>query len=73
MLPVNYAGLALILLSVILFILEIKVISHGMLTVGGILCLFFGSMMLIDSPGDFMEISTSLIITTVFTTVFFLQ
>jgi len=73
MLPINYAGLALILLSVILFILEIKVISHGMLTVGGILSLFFGSMMLIDSPGDFMEISTSLIITTVvFTTIFFL-
>ncbi len=44
-----------------------------MLTVGGVLSLFFGSIMLIDSPGDFMEISTSLIITTVvFTTIFFL-
>lgn len=73
MLPINYAGLALILLSIILFILEIKVQSYGMLTVGGILSLFFGSIMLIDSPGDFMAISTSLIITTVvFTTIFFL-
>lgn len=73
MLPINYAGLALILLAIILFILEIKVQSYGMLTVGGVLSLFFGSIMLIDSPGDFMEISTSLIITTVvFTTIFFL-
>jgi len=34
-LPVNYAGVALILFSIILFIAEIKVISHGILTIGG--------------------------------------
>ena len=35
-LPVNFAGVLLILLGLILFILEIKVISYGMLTIGGI-------------------------------------
>ncbi|MDX1699684.1 MAG: nodulation protein NfeD, partial [Melioribacteraceae bacterium] len=38
-LPINYAGLALIALSVILFILEIKIVSHGLLTIGGIVSL----------------------------------
>lgn len=63
-LPVNYAGLALIILSIILFILEIKVVSHGALTIGGIISLFFGSMMLInpDSFLEAMEISMELII-----------
>ena len=63
-LPINYAGLALIILSIILFILEIKVVSHGALTIGGIISLFFGSMMLInpDSFLEAMEISMELII-----------
>src|SRR3989442_14590358 len=41
-LPINYAGLALILLAVILFIAEIKIVSHGMLTVGGVISLLLG-------------------------------
>jgi len=45
-LPVNYAGLALILFAIILFIAEIKVISHGLLAVGGVISLFLGSIML---------------------------
>ncbi len=45
-LPINYAGLALIILSGILFFLELQVISHGLLTLGGIICLFLGSIML---------------------------
>jgi len=63
-LPVNYAGLALIIFAVILFILEIKVISHGILTIGGIISLFLGSMMLIkeESVLDAMKISVELII-----------
>lgn len=63
-LPVNYAGLALIIFAVILFILEIKVISHGILTIGGIISLFLGSMMLIkeESVLDAMKISIELII-----------
>ena len=48
-LPVNYAGLALIILSIILFILEIKVVSHGVLTIGGVISLFLGSVMLINT------------------------
>lgn len=63
-LPVNYAGLALIIFAVILFILEIKVISHGILTIGGIISLFLGSMMLIkeESALQAMKISIELII-----------
>jgi membrane-bound serine protease (ClpP class) len=49
-LPINYVGLGLILLALILFILEIKVQSFGMLAVGGIVAMIIGSMMLIKSP-----------------------
>ncbi len=49
-LPLNYVGLLLILLAAILFILEVKVHSYGMLSVGGIAAMFIGSIMLIDSP-----------------------
>jgi membrane-bound serine protease (ClpP class) len=63
-LPVNYAGLALIILSIILFLLEIKIVSHGALTIGGVISLFLGSMMLIDTESilEAMEISMELII-----------
>ena len=71
MLPINYAGLALIILAIILFIIEVKVASYGMLTVGGIISLFLGSIMLIDSPFEFMEISLSLILTVVILTALF--
>ena len=49
MLPVNYAGLALIFFGIILFIAEIKVVSHGLLAVGGVISLFLGSIMLIQT------------------------
>jgi len=49
-LPINYVGLALIVLAVILFILEIKVQSFGMLAVGGIAAMIIGSLMLIKAP-----------------------
>jgi membrane-bound serine protease (ClpP class) len=49
-LPINYVGLMLILLALILFILEVKVTSFGMLSVGGIIAMIIGSLMLIDSP-----------------------
>jgi membrane-bound serine protease (ClpP class) len=49
-LPINYVGLGLILLALILFILEIKVQSFGMLAVGGIVAMLIGSLMLIKSP-----------------------
>ncbi len=62
-LPINYAGLALIILAVILFLLEIKVTSYGMLTIGGIIALILGGLMLIDSPEPTLQISKSIIIT----------
>ncbi len=51
-LPVNYAGLLLILLALILFILEVKIVSYGMLTIGGIGAMTLGSLMLFDQPPD---------------------
>lgn len=61
MLPVNYSGVLLILFGVLLFILEIKVVSYGMLTAGGLVALLLGSLMLIR-PGDpAMEISGGVI------------
>jgi membrane-bound serine protease (ClpP class) len=74
-LPVNYAGLALIIFAVVLFLLEIKVPSYGILTLGGITSLVLGSIMLIssDSALEFARISWSVIIpVTAFITAFFL-
>ncbi len=62
MLPVNYAGLALILFAIILFIAEVKVVSHGLLAMGGVISLFLGSMMLFRSPVEYMRVSLSVII-----------
>jgi len=61
-LPVSYAGVALILLGFVLLIVEVKVTSHGVLAVGGIASLLFGSMMLIDSPLPEMQIGLRLIL-----------
>lgn len=49
-LPVNWAGMALILFALILFILEVKVTSYGILTMGGIVAMFLGSIMLFSKP-----------------------
>ena len=70
-LPVNYAGLLLILIGVVLFILEIKVTSYGMLTVGGIVSLVLGSLMLFDSPLPFFKLSLSVIIPAALVTALF--
>jgi membrane-bound serine protease (ClpP class) len=67
-LPVNYAGLALILFGIILFIAEIKVVSHGLLAVGGVISLFLGSLMLFQSPVEYMRLSLSVIIPAVLVT-----
>jgi len=56
-LPVNYAGLLLIALALIFFVMEIWVVSFGLLTVAGIASLVLGSMMLFDSPAPFLRIS----------------
>lgn len=71
-LPVNYAGLLLIILAIILFILEIKIVSHGVLTIGGIIAMMIGSLMLFESPGSFMRLSLIVILpAVVLTTLFF--
>ncbi len=56
-LPINYAGVLLILLAIVMFIAEIKIVSHGILTMGGIVAMIMGSLMLIDSPAPYMRIS----------------
>lgn len=61
-LPVNYAGLALMILGVILFIAEIKVTSYGLLSVAGIFSLLMGSIMLIDNPTEYLRLSWQVII-----------
>lgn len=61
-LPVNYAGVLLILFGVGLLILEVKVVSHGVLSVGGILSLLFGSMMLMDTSAPELQVSLSVIL-----------
>jgi membrane-bound serine protease (ClpP class) len=62
-LPINYAGVALIFLAIILWILEVKIVSHGLLFIGGLLSLFFGGLLLIDSPQPALRVSLSLLIT----------
>ncbi len=64
-LPISYAGLGLIIFSVILFILEIKVVSHGLLAIGGVVSMLFGSLLLIDSSAPWLQISLTVIIVTV--------
>jgi len=64
-LPVNYAGILLILLAVIFFIAEIKVQSFGLLAVGGIISLILGSMMLFESPNPVLRLSWKVLIPTV--------
>jgi membrane-bound serine protease (ClpP class) len=49
-LPINYVGLILILLSIAMFILDIKVQSYGILSIGGVVAMVIGSIMLIDAP-----------------------
>lgn len=73
LLPINYAGVALILVAIVMFVLEIKIPSGGLLTVGGVVAMVIGSIMFIDSPLPFMRVSLSVIIPAViFTVLFFL-
>jgi membrane-bound serine protease (ClpP class) len=63
-LPINYAGFLLILLAVILFIAEIKVPSYGLLTVGGVISMVLGSLMLITTDVPGLQISMFVILPT---------
>jgi membrane-bound serine protease (ClpP class) len=61
-LPINYAGLMLIVLAIGLFIAEAFITSHGILGVGGAVAMLFGSLMLIDSPEPSLQISWAVIL-----------
>ncbi|UCD18015.1 MAG: nodulation protein NfeD [Candidatus Zixiibacteriota bacterium] len=61
-LPINYAGLLLIIFAIILFILEVKVVSHGLLTIGGVVSIIIGGMMLIDTADPDLRVSRSVVI-----------
>jgi len=60
-LPINYAGVFLILFAAALFALELKVASHGILTIGGIISVALGATMLIDAPIPEMKIAYKVI------------
>jgi membrane-bound serine protease (ClpP class) len=61
-LPVSYAGILLILFGLLLLILEVKVTSFGLLAAGGITSLFFGSILLMDSPLPELQVGLRLIV-----------
>ena len=69
--PISFAGLGLILLGIIFFILEIKVVSHGALSLAGVISLILGSIMLIDLPTGWLSISWVSIMVVVTVTVLF--
>ncbi|MBT3366752.1 MAG: nodulation protein NfeD [Nitrospina sp.] len=68
-LPINYAGLLLILFGVILFIAEINIMSYGLLSVSGVISIFLGSTMLIDSDDPALQISRAILYPTLGMTV----
>lgn len=61
-LPVNYAGLLLIILGIILFIAEIKIVSYGLLSVAGVISMVLGSIMLMKVDAPFFRISWLIIL-----------
>lgn len=69
-LPVNFAGLGLIILALILFVAEMFTPTFGLLTLGGIISMVIGSLMFIDSPYQFMQVSLKVILPIVIATSF---
>ncbi len=70
-LSVNYAGMLLIILAIVLFIVDIKAATHGVLTGGGIIAMFIGSVMLFDSPDPALRASMQVVIPVVLVTALF--
>jgi membrane-bound serine protease (ClpP class) len=64
-LPINFAGLLLILLGVVLLVAEIKVVSHGILAIGGVIAMALGSLMLFDAPELGLRLSPWLLVAAV--------
>jgi len=74
-LPINYAGLALIIVAIILFILEVSITSYGLLTIGGLISMILGSMMLFnvsEAPKELFSVSLTVIIPIVIFTALFI-
>jgi len=69
--PISYAGLSLILLGVIFFVVELKVASHGLLGIAGVISIVIGSVMLIDLPQSWLSISWQSIATVAIVSVIF--
>ena len=63
-LPVNIVGVVLIVFGIVLLILEVKVTSFGLLGAGGVISMFLGSIMLVDSPLPEMQVGLGLIVPT---------
>jgi membrane-bound serine protease (ClpP class) len=61
-LPINWAGLLLILFGIVLLLAEIKVVSHGVLTIGGVIAILLGSVMLVNTPELPLRVSWKVII-----------
>lgn len=73
--PVNYAGLALIIFGIILYLLEVKIVSHGMLAIGGTVSVLLGSLFLFRSSptNNFVSLSYTVIFSvTAVTALFFI-
>jgi len=64
-LPINFAGLLLILLGIVLLVAEIKIVSHGVLAIGGVIALALGSLLLFDAPEASFRISPWLLVASV--------
>jgi membrane-bound serine protease (ClpP class) len=67
-LSVNYAGLLLIILAVVLFIVDVKAATHGALTVGGLVAMTIGSIMLFNDPDPSLHASLQVIIPVILVT-----
>ena len=64
-LPVNYAGILLIILAIIFFIMEMKISSYGLLSVAGIVSLLLGSLMMFKDSGPDMRLSLKVLLPTI--------
>jgi membrane-bound serine protease (ClpP class) len=72
-LPINVAGLALLLLALVLFIIDVYTPTHGVLTAGGILSFFLGALMLFNGAGPAFRLSLQIVVpATVVTALFFI-
>jgi membrane-bound serine protease (ClpP class) len=64
-LPVNYAGILLIVLAIVFFIMEIKITSYGLLSIAGVISLLLGSLMLFENEGSHVRLAWRVLIPTI--------